>query len=342
MRSVLLVIVALTLVTVAFAEVNVPLQKLQAASTSGFEATCKASADGVSVTFKKTGEERRFLALEGVPAGSPVGAKTAEISYRLDLASGDAPRAAVLAYEKGGGSWYKIAAQPVALGAALATRVSVAALQQTAFSSDTNKQVDWDQVDHLWVGFVFEGAAEGKLVVSGVRLVDQTVLPTQPVRLTGAGPGKWSSGQDPAVKANLEMVPGGPNGGECMKYVFTVPAGKHMYAIPSTPVAVEDLEGYSALRFKYKVQIPAGMRMLISLGEAGGAMYSIENNGPFPTEWAEMTLPLSKFEWAVWSSKDEDGKFDLAKLATVQIGTHGAAAQAGEGSIMVCDVELVP
>ncbi|MEI6500455.1 MAG: hypothetical protein WCP21_05430 [Armatimonadota bacterium] len=341
MRSVLLVIVALTLLTAAFAEVNVPLQKLQVASTSGFDATCKAGADGVAVTFKKTGEERRFLALEGVPAANPTGAKTAEISYRLDLTSGDAPRAAVLVYEKGGGSWYKLAAQPVALGAASTARVSVAALQQTAFSTDANKQVDWDQVDHLWVGFVFESAAEGKLSISGVRLTDQTALPTQPVRLTGTTQGKWSVGQDPAVKGNAEMVPGGPNGGECMKYVFTVPAGGHMYAIPSTPVAIEDLEGYSALRFKYKVQIPAGMRMLISLGEAGGAMYCNENNGPFPTEWAEMTIPLSKFEWASWSSKDEDGQFDLAKLASVQIGTHGVPAQAGEGSIMVCDVELV-
>lgn len=342
MRSVLLVIVALTLLTAACAEVNVPLQKLQVASTSGFTATSKSGAEGVTVSFKKTGEERRFLAIEGVPVGNPTGAKTAELSYRLDLASGDAPRAAVLVYEKGGGSWYKLAAQPVALGATLATRVSVAALVQTAFSADANKQLDWDQVDHLWVGFVFEGAAEGKLSVSAVRLVDQTMLPTQPVRLTGATQGKWSVGQDPAVKGNAEMVPGGPNGGECMKYVFTVPAGRHMYAIPSTPVAIEDLEGYSALRFKYKVQIPQGMRLLINLGEAGGAMYFVENNGPFPTEWAEMTLPLSKFQWATWSSKDEDGQFDLGKLSSVQVGTHGVPAQAGEGSIMVCDVELVP
>ena len=138
------------------------------------------------------------------------------------------------------------------------------------------------------------------------------------------------------------MVPGAPNGGECMKYVFTVPAGRHMYAIPSTPVAVEDLEGYSALRFKYKYQIPAGMRMLISLGEAGGPMYFVEPAGPWSAEWAEMTIPLSKFQWATWSQKDDNGQFDLAKLSTVQIGTHGVPAEAGEGSIMVCDVELVP
>lgn len=341
MRTILLIVVALALVVAAQAEVNVPLQKLTIASTSGFTATAKASADGVAVTFKKTGDERRFLAVQGVPAACAAGARTAELTYKLDLSSGNAPRAAVLVYEQGGGSWYKVGANAVPTGAA-SVRVSVAALQQTAFSNDANKQVDWDQVESVWAGFVFDGPAEGQLAVSAVRLGDQTLIPTQPLRLTGKGQGKWSAGQDPAVKSSLEMVPGAPGGGECLKYVFTVPAGRHMYAIPSTPVAVEDLEGYSALRFKYKVVIPQGMKLLVTLGQSDGPAYCVESTGPFGADWAEMTIPLSKFQWANWSAKDEDGKFDLAKLNNVQIGSHGGAVQAGEGSIMVCDLELVP
>ena len=342
MRTLLLGILTFALLTTAFAEVNVPVQKLQPAATAGFAATCKTAADGVTVTFKKTGEERRFLALQGVPAGNPAGAKTAEIAYNLTLASGAAPRAAILIYEKGGGSWYKIGALPVAVGANATTRVSVAALQQTAFSTSANKQLAWDQAERVWAGFVFDGAAEGKLTVTAVKLTDQAALPTQPLRLTGADQGKWSAGQDAAVKSKLEMTPDGPKGGECLKFTFTVPAGRHMFAIPSTNVAVEDLEGYTALRFKYRYQLPPGMRMLISLGEAGGPMYFVEPAGPWSAEWAEMTIPLSKFQWASWSQKDDNGQFDLAKLTTVQIGTHGVPAQAGDGSIMVCDVELVP
>lgn len=342
MRTVLFAVVALTLMTAAFAQVNVPLEKLQIASTSGFTAACKPGADGLAITFKKTGDERRFLAVQGVPAGSPAGAKAAEISYRLDLTSGDAPRAAVLVYQKDGGSWYKIAANPVALATSATTRVSVAALQPTAFSNGTDKQVNWDQVDRLWAGFVFDGPAEGKLSISGVRLLDQTALPTQPLRLTGSGPGTWTSGQDPAVKVKLTAAPEGPEGKQCMKFEFNVPAGKHMYAIPSTNVTAEDLEGYSALRFKYRAQIPAGMRVLVTLGETDGVSYFAEPPAPWSSDWAEMTIPLSQFKWASWGQKDTEDKVNLSRLTNVQIGSHGVPAQAGDGSIMVCDVELVP
>jgi hypothetical protein len=342
MRGVLLVIVALTLVTAAFAEVDVSLQKLQPAATAGFAATCKTGADGVSVTFRKEGEERRFLAVAGMPQADPTGAKTAQIGYRLDLRAGKAPRAAVLVYEKDGGSWYKVAATEAALAQATTARVSVAGLLQTAFSSDANGQLDWSTVDRVWAGFVFDGPAEGQLLVSSVRLVDQVVLPTGPVRLTGTGVGAWSSGQDPAVKAKLATVPEGPGGKECMKYEINVPAGSHMYAIPTVPITVEDLEGYSALRFKYRAQIPAGMRLLVTLSEAGGTSYFCEPAGPWSAEWGEMTIPLSAFKWASWSSKDDNGKLDLAKLTSISVGTHGVPAQAGDGWIMVTDLEMVP
>ena len=342
MRTVLLGIVMLALVTAAFAEVNVPLTKLHPAAASGFSVTTAAAGDGVALTFKKAGDERRFLAVEGLVAGNPAGAKAAEISYRLDLTSGNAPRAALLVYEKDGGSWYKLGATPVAVGAPATGRVSVAALQQTAFSNDPNSQLDWDQVDRVWAGFVFDGPAAGKLTVSGVRLLDQAALPTQPLRLTGAGPGTWTAGADPAVKGKLAMVPEGPEGRQCLKYEFTVPAGGHMYAIPSTNVTAEDLEGYSALRFKYRAHIVPGMKLLVSLGETNGVSYFVEPAGPWSGEWAEMTLPLSQFKWAPWSGKDTTDKVDLSRLTTVQIGTHGQPAQAGEGFLMVCDIQLVP
>jgi hypothetical protein len=328
--------------TTTFAEVNVPLQKLHVANTSGFAATCKVAGEGLALTFNKTGDERRLLAIEGLPAGNAAGAKAAEISYQLDLTSGAAPRAAVLIYEKGGASWYKLAPSPAALGAAATARVSLAALQQTAFSKGENNQVDWGQVERVWAGFVFDGPAEGKLLMSGVRLTDQTALPTQALRLTGAGPGAWTAGADPAVKGTLTMAPEGPEGAQCLKYEFNVPAGRHMYAIPSTNVTAEDLEGYSALRFKYRAQIVPGMRLLVNLGETNGVSYFTEPPAPWASDWTELTLPLSQFKWASWGPKDTEDKVDLARLVNVQIGTHGVPEQAGAGLIMVCDVELVP
>ena len=60
MRGVLLVIVALTLVTAAFAEVNVSLQKLQPAATAGFAATCKTGADGSERHLQERGRGAAF------------------------------------------------------------------------------------------------------------------------------------------------------------------------------------------------------------------------------------------------------------------------------------------
>lgn len=342
MRTLMLVILTLTLLTTAFAQVNVPVQKLHPATTSGFTATCTAGADGVALTFNKAGDERRFLAVEGLPAGNPTGAKTAELTYRLDLTSGQAPRAAVLVYEKDGGSWYKIAATPVSSGAPATSRVSVAALRPTAFSNDVNKQLDWDQVDRVWAGFVFDGPAQGKLLLSGVRLTDEVLLPTQPLRLTGEGPGTWTAGADPAIKAKLTMVPEGTGGKQCMKYEFTIPGGRHMYAIPSTDILAEDLEGYTALRFKYQANLLPGMRMLVTLGETSGVAYFAEPTAAWADEWTEMTIPLSQFKWASWSQKDTADKVDLSRLTNVQIGTHGQATAGGDGWLMVCDIELVP
>lgn len=340
----LVVVAALTALVSAVAaqQVNVSVQKLQPAISAGFAATAKSSADGVSFTFKKTGDERRLLAAAGVPAGNATGARAAEVGYELQLTSGAAPRLALIAYEKGGASWYRVASSPAATGSVSGARLSIASLLPTAFSSGGGKEVDWAQVDRLWVGFVFDGAAEGTARLSAVRLTDEVALPTTPVSLTGGEAGRWSSGQDPAVKATLAMAPEGPGGRQCLKYTFSVPGGRHMYAIPSTPATVQDLEGYTALRFKYRAVIPAGMKMLITLTESNGPGYCVEPPPPYSAEWKEMTLPLSGFKWASWTAKDDNGQFDLSKLTSISTGTHGAPAQAGDGYLMVCDLELVP
>jgi len=341
LRTILIALVMLA-VTAAFAAVDVPLQNLRPAMMSGFVAKATTSGGAVSFAFKKAGEERRLLAAEGVPAGNLSGALAAEIKYEVKLTTGDAPRLAVIAWDKDGGSWYKVGARSVKTSGAGSGRLSTAGLSQTAFSTDASGQLEWGNVDRLWVGFIFDGPAEGTATISGVRLTDTPVVPTEPVALINCA-GKWSDGHDPAVKTTIGAPKEGPAGQDCFRYEFDVPAGKHMYACPNAPIIADDLEGYKALRMTIKGEIPQGMRLLIQFGEQGGPMYFIEKQADqMPAAWTELTIPLSDFKWATWSPKDDNGQLDLAKLNMLSIGSHGVPANARLGTIEVCDVELVP
>ncbi|MEN6305822.1 MAG: hypothetical protein ABFD96_24065 [Armatimonadia bacterium] len=338
MRLVLLPLLILVLVLPALAAVNVPVQNLRLAATAGFEA---APAAGM-VKFKKTSDERRLLAFVGTPASDPSGAKALEVAYRVDLGKGNAPRLAVLAYEKDGGCWYKLSSNPIAIGAEAQARLSVAAPMQTAFSSDASGQLEWPNVDRVWVGFIFDGPAEGKTTVTSARFTDEAAVPTKPISLLPENGGKWGDGHDPAIQTKLEVVPEGPGGAAALKYEFNVPAGKHMYAIPSTPVALEDAEGYKFLRFKFKGEIPQGMRLLIQLTEHGGATYYVELPAQSVADWTEISLPLSDFKLASWGQKDDNGMLDLGRLSTISIGSHGVPVNARLGLIMATDVQLAP
>ena len=328
--------------------VNAPLTITGLAPAAGVKATFERlpkADDGLGATrmsFAKTGDERRLLAFQATVEGTPVGAKAVVLRYRLDLKAGTGLAPAVLVFDKDGGSWYKVAGAPLEPGDFTEARLSVAALRQTAFSDDKSKQLEWANVSHVWLGAVVDGAAEGTLDISSARFTDEPFKPTAPVRLLADGVGKWSAGQDPAVKSTIGTPDEGPDGKACMKYEFTVPGGGHMYAIPGSAVAVGELEGYSALRFKYKARLPEGMRMLVTLAERGGAAYFAEPPGPWASEWTEMVIPLAALQWATWSPKDPDGKFDQEDLGSVQIGAHGPPKEGGPGLMMVADVELIP
>lgn len=333
---------ALLVALAAFAAVDVPLQSLKPGATSGFETKATTAAGKVTLAFRKTGEERRLLAVEGAPAGDPSGALAAEVSYQISLTKGEAPRLAVVAWDKDGGSWYKVAASAAKLDGAATGRVSAAGLTETAFSNDRSKQLEWGNVERLWVGFIFDGPAEGTATISGVRLTDTPVVQTEPLPFINVG-GTWNDGHDPAVQTTLTTPAEGPAGKTCFKYEFSVPAGTHMYACPSTAVVADDTEGYKALRFMIKGDVPDGMRLLVQMSEQGGPMWFVEYPADRVTdEWAEMTIPLTDFQNATWGPKDENGQLDLAKLTTLSIGSHGAAINAQLGTITVCGVVLVP
>jgi len=340
-KPIALMLLVLIVVASAHAAVDVPLRDLKAAVTAGFTVKSSCKPGQVTFAFTKAGEERRLLAAQGIPAGDPTGALAAEIAYEVTMGKGEAPRLAVIAWETDGGSWYKVAAVPVRLGQPASGRVSTAGLTQTAFSQDTSGQLEWDNVSSVWVGFIFDGAAEGTAMVTGARLTDTAVVPTQPVTLINLS-GKWSDSHDPAVKTTISNPAEGPGGKVCFKYEYDVPAGRHMFACPGTAIIAEDLEGYKTLRFQLKSDIPQGMRLLIQMSEQGGPTYFIERPAPGPAEWTAMSFPLSEFKLATWGAKDDNGQLDLAKLSTISIGSHGVPVNARLGLIEVCEVEMVP
>lgn len=325
------------------------LVNLRPAVYAGFQADLETvpNADegrpALRATFVKTGEERRLLALEGQPEARPVGVKALVLRYRLNLTRGESLRPAVVVFDQEGGSWYKVGGTPLAAGGFMDCRLPVAALRPTAFSSGAATEPDWNRVARVWVGVVVDGPAQGSIALSEARFTDEPYRPTQPLRVTGEGPGRWNVSQDPAVRSTLTTPTEGPEGQPCMKYEFTLPGGRHMYAIPHTPVVAQELEGYTALRFTYKATIPEGINgLLVTLWERGGAQYMADPPPPPSAEWTTITLPLDHFILGGWT-KDDNGRFDLDNLTTVAIGCHGTAQGAGgSGTIWATNIELVP
>ncbi len=360
MRDHILVVFAATVLLTAGpalpqATVNVPLgargdvQGLKLVPIGGVKARAERVDDAdngkaaLKVTFQKTGEERRLLALEARPRGSLIGVRAVALRYRLKLAKGRSPRPAVTVFEQGGGVWFKVGSSPVTTGEFADRRLSVASLRQAAFSDDESGELEWDNVEKVWIGLVIDGPAEGTFELSDARLTSEPYKPTQPLRITGDGPGKWNVGKDPAVKATLTTPAEGPGGKSCMKFEFRFPGGRHMYAVPSTPVQSAELEGYRALRFTYKATLPEGIQgLLVMLGERGGAQYCADPAPPPSADWTTLTIPLEKFKLGGWS-KDANGRLDLEQVGRVMIAAHGTAAGAGgTGTIWVTDIELVP
>lgn len=337
---------AMAVTSGAQAALDVALTDLKLGMSAGF--TCETAQVAtreaealIATAFRKTGTERRLLAFEGRPAGNPEGAQTLRLRYSLQLDSGQAPRLAVVVFDADGGTWTRVGGTIPATTGPTDGVLSVATLRQAAFSEDKSGKLEWASVQRVWVGILLDGPAEGILAVFGARFSDEPYKATKPLRVTGDGPGNWSVGCDPAVKATLTTPDEGPEGKPCMKVEFSVPGGRHMYMIPSVSMPADDQAGYSALRFTYKAAIPKGMRLLVTLGERRGGAYYVEPPGPWPLEWTTITLPFSEFREAGWA-KDPDHIFQTDQIGSVMIGSHGVPETDNTGYIMVSDVELIP
>jgi hypothetical protein len=304
-----------------------------------------AAGDALRLTFDKPGEERRLLALAApLPLkGDASTTKAVEVTYRLSLEAGQPPRLALVAWEKGGGVWHKVAGEPLTVGEVASARLSVASLNQTVFSQDASGALEWNNLEELWLGVVIDGPARGTLEIRQARFTSEPYRPTKPLRVTGDGAGQWSVVNDPAAQCLVSIRDEGPGGKPCMRFDFTFPGHRHMYALPVVPLPPADLEGYRGVQFTYKATIPPGIRgLLVTLWEQGGAQYEGFPYPPPSDDWVTVTMPFSDFKLAGWT-KDDNGRLDLDRLTNMVIGVHGTAdADVGTGTIWVCDIEFVP
>ncbi|HQK94985.1 MAG TPA: hypothetical protein PLD23_15860, partial [Armatimonadota bacterium] len=198
--------------------------------------------------FRNTDTAPRLLALSApFDGGLPEGMLSAQFRCSATLVEGNAPRLAVVLFEKGGACWFALG--PTAPTAQVAdASISLEPLRQAAFSTDESGQLEWGEVVRVWVGAVLEGRSAGTFRLSRAVLTSEPYKAEKPLRLTGNGPGVWSVGKDPAVTAVLTMPDEGPDGKPCMKVDFHFPGQQHMYMVPSTPIVPGERGGFSGLR----------------------------------------------------------------------------------------------
>jgi len=267
------------------------------------------------------------------------------------LQAGPAPKAAVMVYERGGGVWFKVHNRPVAVseahGKALevcTARVPVTGLKQAAFSTDASGKLEWSDVEKVWIGLVMDKPTRGAFQLVTAMLTDEPYKPTHPLIITdGKKPGSWAVGKDIAAKATLTTPAEGPNGEKCMKVVFSFPGGRHMYMVPGVPVGDVEVEGYRALKFTYKAELPDGLKgLLVTLLESSGGQYVADPPPPASADWTTIEIPVAKLKKASWS-RDPNNQLDMADVNKVNIGTHGTAKpKVAKGAIWVADVQFVP
>ena len=306
-------------------------------------ANVERGAETLKIRFEKTGDIRRMLALEVRPKQALMEPRSLALRVQINLDHGDAPKPGIMLYERGGGVWYRVSGRAMMLGEETEIRMPMRNLREAAFSDDESGQLEWDRIEKVWVALLMDGPARGTILLSQAMLTDETYRPTHPLRLTGSGPGAWSVAKDQAAKAELTTPKEGPEGQACMKVKFTFPGGRHMYMVPSTPVPETDLDGYRALRFRYRAVLQKGIEgLLVMLLETGGSQYMAMPMPPASEEWTTITIPIQDFRLGGWS-KDPDNRLSLCDVGRVTIGTHGTPSGAGgDGVIMASDVELVP
>lgn len=333
------------------AGVNVPLVNqngdvgLTAAPGFGMDVSAKSikgstpDVTATRLTFNNPREQRRIAALAGVPGGSIEGARVLAFDCRLAMPQGPLPPIVALFFESDGGAWYRISTKAPPRSLFDEIRLPLrGTFKRARFATDSDETIRWEQVERVWLGLLVDGPTEGVIEVRRTRFTDELFRPDSPIPL-----GKtWDIAQDPAVQSKLDPAAQGPGDALMMEYRFDIPGGRHMYAMARTPVEVEELDAYSALRFTYQVDLPEGIDgLLVMLIERDGTQYRAVPTPPESGAWKTVTIPFDKFERGGWS-KDENDQLDLEQVSHVAIGMHGTTPTAASATIKVVEVMFVP
>ncbi len=297
----------------------------------------------LSVNFTKAGEERRLLALEAPLRQPPSEVKALSVHCTVHMTQGDAPRLALIAFEKDGGAWFRVSPAPMQTGELTEARLPLASFRRAAFAQDDDQDLRWEQVGKLWLCLAFDGRARGQLILGSAVLTSEPYRPTQALKVTNDGPGDWSVSHDRAATAKLSTPPEAPGGKPSMRLDYAFPGGRHMYVVPSVQLGEIELEGYKALRFACKGALPEGIDgLLVMLIERDGTQYYADPPPQVSGEWRTVTVPFDRFQRGGWSQDDND-RLDLNDVGRVAIGLHGTASKTqGKGTIWVANVQFVP
>ncbi|MBN1343705.1 MAG: hypothetical protein JXQ73_13540 [Phycisphaerae bacterium] len=318
--------------------------------------------------FSKKGSDRRLVPLEIERPELSADTRAIELEYELFMMEGREPKLALLLFDKQGGAWLEIRQQPLLAHyykereedvkaewarrqahpdsrdmMSSKARLPLNSLRRAAFSGSETTEIDWSQVDRAWIGMILDDPALGGISIESAKFTTEPFRPTKPMPVVFESKDVWAVGKDPSVQAELTTPNEGPSGKQCMRFDFTFPIGRHMYALPMMPLSEAEYDGYAALRFTYKATLPAGIDgLLVTLFEQDGGQYVAKPPPPASQEWRTVTIPLKDFKLGEWS-RDGNARFDPGTINRLSIGLHGSARSgSGKGAILVTDIEFVP
>ena len=270
----------------------VPLSGAEMKATRAMDPA--AAGPKVAVTFAKTGEERRFLALETTPLKPLAPYKAMELAFSTEASEGVSLMPAVMFYEKDGGVWYR-SGRPAANAADKTVRLSLAGMRQAAFSTNAGEDVAWDKVDRIWFGFLADGKGQGTFAITKIVLTSEPYRPTEAVSVFLPDVSRWSASADPAVKKELSLAKD-EEGRPVLRNAFTFPGGRHMYLTPSQPLPEIEVGAYEGLRFTYKAKVPKGIDTLLVMLNEGGGQFVATPAPPASGDWQTAVCPLRRLQ----------------------------------------------
>ena len=311
------------------------------AMTGGFDGKLQNREDGLEISFRKDGAERRMIALRIYPSSALEEYRALDLTASVTLATGQTARVCVMFVESDGESWCCVGMPFQLDGQSQRVRLNLENIRQTAFSHNDSKRLDWGAIAEIYIGVVVEGTGEGTLLYQKMAMANERFVPTKPLNINLPLAKMFSRSADKAVKYSIEDVE--IDGERVLKETFKFPLGRHMYFTPSFQLPELDYAAYSGIRLTYKAKIPKPINgLLVTMAEGGGQFVA-----PSPAEtdeWRSIDLKFKDFKMAGWAKKkDGNTNFDIGNVMSMSIGCHGTANEGdGQGEILIRKIELIP